>query len=303
MVKKRRISLQHGERLLLEAQGACKQEARAGWMLGHLFLTDRRVGLQSPFRIALELSLHTVRSIAVEKRPFVLRSKNVIILTCTPRTERGASSRHWLITRDLETWCTRLYQMTQLTVDEGAIAGLAAGLEPDAAAILWHVWHVHHATIDDLARLIDADCHSDVLLKIKAQINPLAVEQLGCPILMFLPHGLDPRTGRHVSFSWWIAGRREEERRKHKGPDSARIDVFDEGTHVEVVVELPGIREEDVLVAVRDGTLLVSGASASETLREKAPLPADVDPDSLTTRFNNGVLLVRLQRSGDRVRV
>jgi len=188
-------------------------------------------------------------------------------------------------------------------VDESAIAGLAAGLEPDAAAILWHVWHDHHATIDDLARLIDADCHSDVLLKIKAQINPMAVEQLGCPILMFSPVDVDPRSGQPVPFSWWIAGRRKEKRRKDKRPESPRVDVFDEDTHVDVVVELPGIREEDVLVAVRGGTLAISGASASDTFREEVLLPAGVDPDSLTVRLKNGVLLVRLQRSGGRVRV
>ena len=300
MVKKKTFPLQLGEHLLLEAPGAYKHESRAGWQLGHLFLTDCRVGLQSPSRTSMDIRLGNIRSVTVEKRPFVLCSENVIILTCAPKTEHGVSSRFWLITRDLETWCTRLYQMTQLKVDEDAVAGLAAGLEPGAAAILWHVWHNHHANIEVLARLVDAECHSDVLLKIKAQINPLAVEQLGCPILVFLPHGLDPRTGQHVSFSWWIAGRREERRRKDKGPDSTQIDVFDEETHVHVVAELPATREEDILLSVRGGKLAISGASATGKFREEVSLPAEVDPDSLTSRLNNGVLLVRLQLSGER---
>ena len=300
---KKKFPLQPGEHMLLEAQGASKHESRAGWKLGHLFLTDRRVGFQSSSRISLDIRLGNIRSLVVEKRPFVLCSKNVIILTCAPRTERGVSSRFWLITNDLETWCTRLYQMTQLKVDEGAIAALAAGLEPEAAAILWHVWHNSHANIEELARLVDAECHSDVLLKIKAQINRLAVEQLGCPILAFLPHGLDPRTGQNVPFSWWIAGRREEKRRKDNGPDSPRIDVFDEETHLDVVVEVPGISEEDLLCGMRSGSLVVSGASVSGKFHEEIPLPTEVDPDSLTTRFNNGILLMRLERSGDRVQV
>jgi len=295
MTKKKTLPLQPGEHLLLEAQGACKHESRAGWKLGHLFLTDRRVGCQLPSRISLDIPLGNIRSLTVGKRPFVLCSKNVIILTCAPRTERGVSSRFWLITRDLETWCTHLYQMTQLKVDEDAIARLAAGLDPEAAAILWHVWHNNHADIEELARVVDAECHSDVLLKIKAQINPLAVEQLGCPILVFLPHGVDPRTGQHVSFSWGIAGRREE-KRKDRGPGAARIDVFDEDTHVDVVVEVPGVGEEDLLCDMRSGKLVISGASVSGKFREEVPLPMRVDPQSLTSRVNNGILLVRLER-------
>ena len=120
------IPLQPDEQLLLEAPGASKHESRAGWQLGHLFLTDKRVALHLHSRIYLDTPLGTVRSVAIEKRPFVLCSKNVIILTCAPRTERGVISRFWLVTRDLETWCTRLYQMTQLKVDEDAVAGLAA---------------------------------------------------------------------------------------------------------------------------------------------------------------------------------
>jgi hypothetical protein len=207
------------------------------------------------------------------------------------------SSRFWLITNELETWSTRLFQMTQLRVDEQAIARLGAALEPEAAAILWHIWRNHHANIEELARLVDAEGHSDVLLKIKAQINPLATEQLGCPILTLLPAGLDPRTGEHVSYSWWIAGRREEKRRKDEGPGPARIDVFDEETHVDVVAELPGVREEDVLLGVRDGQLVISGASTTGKFHSEAPLPPGVDPDSLTSQLNNGILLVRLKRS------
>jgi len=296
MTHSKPLPLRSGEHLLLEAQGACKQESRAGWKLGRLFLTDQRVGCHLSFRVALGIPLGSISSIAVEKRPFILCSRNVIILACTPRRERGVSSRFWLITNDLDTWRARLYQMTQLKVDEVAIARLAAALEPEAAAILWHIWHNDHADIQELSRLVDAERHSDVLLKIKAQINPLAVEQLGCPILTLLPAGLDPRTGQQVRYAWWVAGRRDEERRKVRGADPAPMDVFDEETHVDVVVELPGVRQEDVLLDVRDGELVISGASATGQFRNEVPLPPGVDPHSLTSQLNNGMLLVRLKR-------
>ena len=303
MLKKRIFPLQSGEHLLLEAQGASKQESRAGWKLGRLFLTDRRVGAQTGSRTSLSIPLDNIRAITVGKRPFVLRSMDVIILTCAPSTDNGVSSRFWLITNELETWCTRLFQMTQLKVDEAAVAHLAAELEPEAAAILWHIWHNHHANIEELARLVDAEGHSDVLLKIKAQINPIAVEQLGCPILTFLPAGQDPQTGERVAYSWWIAGRREEKRRSREQPGPARIDLFDEETHVDVVVELPGVSEEDILLDVRGEELVISGASPAGKFREEIPLPPDVDPDSLTSRVNNGILLVKLARSRARLRV
>ena len=308
----RSLPLLDGERIILDAQGAYKRESRSGWRLGRLVLTDRRVGFQPPAsrRLSgLDVTLADVRSVTVEKRPFILSSRNVLALTFlssrgntqagAPATGRGVCSRAWLLTRDLDTWHTRLYQMIHLEVDEDAIARLAAGLGPEAAAILWHIWHNGHANIRGLAELVEAERHSDVLLKIKQHINLAAVSQLGCPILLFLSRGLDPRSGDVVPFSWWIAGRRKERELEQTGADQPRMDTFEEDDHVDVIVELPGVREEDVLLAAGGPrTLVISAASDDGQYHEEVSLPADVDVGSATHRLNNGVLLVRLRRAG-----
>ena len=301
-----------GERIILEAQGAYKCESRSGWRVGRLFLTDQRVAFRPPAlrnSSGPDLPLASIHSVTVEKRPFILSSRNVLVLTClsargntraaTPDADRRMRSRVWLLTRDLNTWRTRLHQMIHLKADEGSIVRLAAGLDPEAAAILWHIWQNGHADIRELAELVEAQCHSDVLLKIKAEINPLAVAQLGCPILIFLPQGVDSSSGDVVPFSWWIAGRTEKNALKEEAPDAARMDIFEEDSHVDVIVELPGVREEDILMAAEGARkLVVSAASDCGKYREEVALPADVDMASRSHRFNNGVLLVRLPRAG-----
>jgi HSP20 family protein len=78
-----------------------------------------------------------------------------------------------------------------------------------------------------------------------------------------------------------------------------------------VKAELPGVQRDDVTVEVRDGELRISGKLDEEREREGTPrrrmrrmgrfeyrtaVPAEVDPEQVEARLDNGVLTVRVPR-------
>ncbi len=296
--------LTENEGTLLYSQGGYCDHFRSGWKLGHHYLINKRLLFFQPSRIAFETFLSNITAITVERQKFVLATKNTIGITYThPQVLRQLKA--WIIMGDLETWRRKIYELTQLVIDEETINKIAERLDPDCADIVWYLWQRRHAKLDELADLIEAPTHMDVLLKIKRIINPAARRTIGNPILAFEQSRIDDDTGKKVLFSWWIVGRKRPEdlsaynaqageRRK------ALIDVFDEGDHIDVVVELPGIQEQDILLKVEKGNLTVSASTSDKKYHEDVPLPAGVNVKESTKRYNNSILEVRLEKVGDR---
>ena len=91
------------------------------------------------------------------------------------------------------------------------------------------------------------------------------------------------------------------------------IDVIDEGKHVRVTAELPGLGKDDVEVTVQDGVLMLRGEKKSESETDEdgcyrlerffgnfqrvLPLPPDVDADHAEAKFDKGLLTVRLPKT------
>jgi HSP20 family protein len=99
-------------------------------------------------------------------------------------------------------------------------------------------------------------------------------------------------------------------------PEAApRADVVETDAGVEVTVELPGLEEKDIEVALSDDVLTVKGEKKLERKEEKKgyymsersygavfrsiPLPPGVDSDKAEATFRNGVLTVRLPQRPD----
>ena len=97
-----------------------------------------------------------------------------------------------------------------------------------------------------------------------------------------------------------------------------RVDLQDRGDHYEMLVDVPGADETDVSVRIENDTLTVEGtrdATRAESddgayvrrerhvgrFERRLPLPADADPTTLHTEYENGVLRVTLakQKSTD----
>jgi len=93
------------------------------------------------------------------------------------------------------------------------------------------------------------------------------------------------------------------------------IDIADEDKHIRVTAELPGLEQKDVDLTVRDNALYLRGEKKFEQTKEDerfyrtersygrfertVPLPVEVDPNGAEATFRQGVLTVRLPKTGD----
>lgn len=91
-----------------------------------------------------------------------------------------------------------------------------------------------------------------------------------------------------------------------------RADVFELNGSIVVKAELPGVKKEDIDVAVEDGDLVVRGErKAEETVEEKdfyrmersygsfyrrLPLPEGVSADQIAAKFADGILEVTVPK-------
>jgi HSP20 family protein len=74
------------------------------------------------------------------------------------------------------------------------------------------------------------------------------------------------------------------------------VDVFDEAEHVLVVVEMPGIGEEDVRVELNHDILTISAEKGAKKYRKEVLLPSSFEPAAMAHSCRNGVLEIKLTR-------
>lgn len=83
--------------------------------------------------------------------------------------------------------------------------------------------------------------------------------------------------------------------REVSGPQEPPVDVFDEGTYLRVVAELPGIEEEDVKVDLRGTQLLLSAVAAARRYRKEVTLPCP-PKGQMGRLYRNGILELTLRK-------
>ncbi len=74
------------------------------------------------------------------------------------------------------------------------------------------------------------------------------------------------------------------------------VDVFDEGDHLRVVAELPGVEEHDIRAEAKGTVLTISAERGDRNCSERVELPAPVSGE-LTTSYKHGVLEIKLKKA------
>ncbi len=291
--------LDKGEDVILSDHGLLKENLRSGWKPGGCYLTTRRLLSFQPPRVTFQVPLDDIVGLSLEKRAVILRSKNVLSIAYRKRRPKAASRdnrngllKAWLAINAVDNWKRKVYERSLLRINDDVIDRIADELDPDSRAILVYLWQNKHARIEELAELIQAPTHMDVLLRIREDINATAVRVIGNAILSFEKARLDRETGRKVLFNWWILGRRE---RSEESP--ACFDIFDEGVYLTIVMELPGVKPEDMLLELDKRKLRVSASSVCKTFHQEIDLPADVENGDVSSRVNNNVVEIRLKKA------
>ena len=279
------------EKVVLDAQGAYKGYSDSGWKLGRLILTDKRFIFVVNDMIKVQVPLDKVIKVEMERQPFVLASTATVRLSWGKQGSR-CPRRLYLVTKKIEVWRNAMFQTACLEVTDQTIERIASALDEDSGTLLWYVWHQHHAGIGELAEVIGAASHDDVLAKIRGRINPAAAKLLGCDILVFRHRWRATGSAEPITFHWWIAGKRK----CAPAAPTVPVDVFEESDHIDVVTDLPGVRDSDVVLNVCNDRLVISAASDTQKLHKETRLPAGTHAETMTWRMNNGVLVARFRR-------
>jgi len=273
------------DEVILKEKGGYLTPGQSRWWPGTFLLTNKKfVFLQGP-RIVWEASLSSIKDLRIEKRVYGIGQSDTI---CVAYESSGELSTIWIISRNLDTWRKELYKRALLKVDRETLDKIVTKLDADSKEILWFLYENRHARIDTLAKLIEADTHMDILLKIREIINPTAEKIIGYPILSFESSKVDWETGEKVTFSWWLAGQPHRERKE------PLLDIFDEDDGLVVYLELLAIKEDKLRLSVANNKLIID---ADKDYHKEILLPALVNAKSITKRYKNNILEVRLKKA------
>ena len=91
------------------------------------------------------------------------------------------------------------------------------------------------------------------------------------------------------------------------------LDLYQNNDNVVAIVELPGMRKEDIEISLHDGTLTIGGERKSETdgngenaarterftgkFRRTITLPTRVDANKVSANYKDGILTVTLPKA------
>lgn len=93
---------------------------------------------------------------------------------------------------------------------------------------------------------------------------------------------------------------------------SPALDLYQNNDNLTAVIELPGMRKEDIEISLHDGTLTIAGERKTEAsngekaerteryvgkFRRSISLPVRVDPNKVSATYRDGILTVTLPKA------
>jgi len=73
-------------------------------------------------------------------------------------------------------------------------------------------------------------------------------------------------------------------------------DIFDEEHEIRVLAEMPGINRDDIHLDLKDDILDIRAESGKRKYHKEVLLPAPVKPATMTSRYNNGILEIKVSK-------
>jgi len=74
------------------------------------------------------------------------------------------------------------------------------------------------------------------------------------------------------------------------------VDVIEEDREVVIVVELPGVKRENVQIHAAQCNVTISVDTMEHKYYKEVTLPVETDPESAVATYKNGVLQIRLKK-------
>lgn len=283
--------LERGERVKFAAEGCLESGSRARWRMGEWTCTDRRIIFRQAGSVVLELSLEDIVSLCDEDRPFAFGKKTALAISY-----RGADAVDhtiWALGAELSACIKSMRAMAIQPVSEADVARVARELDERAETIVWYLWEHVHASIQELSIALGGADHAAILGAIRDDVNRVARDLLGYPLLLFEHCRADPIGGRDILYSWWIAGSRYSDVIVDDYCES-----FDEGPFYRVVAELRGLAMEDVSIDREEGALLFRNRENSRIIHE-IDLPDDTMDTMEIKGVRNGMVEICIPKRGN----
>ena len=286
------LPLDPDERIILKQQGGYIDNSRYGWKMGRLFLTTKRLVFCDPAGgTVFQTLLSQIRGVGVKRKRTGLGTKPTLYMEYAGiKSERLIKA--WFLLNDLETWKREIHSMTLMEISDEEIGRIVERLDPPSKKIFEYLRLQGHARIDELAELISAPNHMDVLMKIKRNINPTAEWITGNPVLEFVKSKTDELTGERVMFSWWFCGYLMN-KEKRKEP---LLDIFDEKDSFTVIMETSGVEKDDAVFSVDKDKLILFSSLVDDKYKAEISLPPKVNRKSFTKRYNNNILELKFKK-------
>ena len=112
---------------------------------------------------------------------------------------------------------------------------------------------------------------------------------------------------------WSVAGL--QRRLTPEMPWAPSMDIYEKDNTVVIKAELPGVKREDIDIALDNGALMIRGERKSEqevkeeafyrmersygSFQRRIPLPFKAQPDQIEANFSDGVLELRIPRPAE----
>ena len=74
------------------------------------------------------------------------------------------------------------------------------------------------------------------------------------------------------------------------------VDVFDEGEHLVIISELPGVEEDDIHLDVKGDILDLTAEGKDRKYNKEVLLPSPVDAATMESSYKNGILEIRFKK-------
>lgn len=75
------------------------------------------------------------------------------------------------------------------------------------------------------------------------------------------------------------------------------VDVFEEEDYIKVMVELPGVEENQIKLDIEGNSLTISTDAPTRKYHKKVELPSPVIKDGIESNYRNGILEVKLKKT------
>jgi HSP20 family protein len=83
---------------------------------------------------------------------------------------------------------------------------------------------------------------------------------------------------------------------QQKKNDENLIDVFNEKDQVKIIVELPGVKKENIKVRATESKVFINAKGDQEDHNAEKELSVEIKPKTASTKYKNGILEITFER-------